>query len=214
MHERYCDRESIEEKAKLWIRRILRFVPPYRKVLFDIEKASLLVVDMQLFFTSPESHAFIPTTDSIIPNITALIEVFRFSNRPILFTYYATEEGEAPLMSVFWRDVLHPGSPLTRIDPRIPRPEGSLTIRKPTYSSFSNPTLADTVQRSSEQVVVCGVMTHLCCDTAAKEAFVKGVVPFLVADATASVSEELHLAALASAAHGYAVVTLTKDILR
>ena len=214
MPERYCDKKNIKEKAKLWMERIPHLVPPYRRIPFDINRASLLVIDMQLFFTSPESHAFIPTSDSIIPNINALIETFHSSGRPVLFTYYAVEEGEAPLMTVFWRDVLPPESPLTSIDPRLLRPEGSLTIRKPSYSSFSNPSLAEAVKRDSEQVVICGVMSHLCCDTAAREAFLNGLVPFFVADATASINEELHLAALASAAHGYAVVTLTEEIVR
>ena len=62
-------------------------------------------------------------------------------------------------------------------------------------------------------MVICGVMTHLCCDMAARESFVLGRVPFMVADAMASTCEALHLAALQTAAHGYAIVCSTSELL-
>lgn len=55
-----------------------------------------------------------------------------------------------------------------------------------------------------EEVVVTGVMTNLCCETTAREAFVRGFRVFFSADATATANRELHEATLKNMAYGFA----------
>lgn len=69
-----------------------------------------------------------------------------------------------------------------------------------------------------EEVIVIGVMTNLCCETTAREAFVRGYRVFFSTDATATVSGELHDAALMNLAYGFAYLVdcdrLRRGLLR
>lgn len=49
-----------------------------------------------------------------------------------------------------------------------------------------------------------GVMTNVCCETTAREAFVRGYRVFFSTDATATVDSELHEATLKTLAYGFA----------
>ncbi|MEW6239950.1 MAG: isochorismatase family protein, partial [Chloroflexota bacterium] len=64
-----------------------------------------------------------------------------------------------------------------------------------------------------EQVVITGVMTHLCCETTARAAFVRGFDVFYVVDGTATYTEAFHRASLLNLAHGFAVPVLAEEIL-
>ena len=55
-----------------------------------------------------------------------------------------------------------------------------------------------------EEVIVTGVMTNLCCDTTAREAFIRGFRVFFSTYATATSDLELHEATLKNLAYGFA----------
>jgi len=196
------------------MKRIQQLVPKYRQIALKPQQVCLAVVDMQLFFCDPKSHAFVQNAPNIIPNINTLINAFSTAEKPIFATYYAATPDEAPAMAVFWQHLLPPDDPATQIDPRIELPKNASVFRKPTYSAFVATEFGRAVLATGvEQVVVCGVMTHLCVETAAREFFCRGVVPFIPADATATIDEDMHVASLRAAAHGFAVVTTTAEIL-
>ena len=197
-----------------WMKQIQQFVPEYRRIALKAQQAALAIIDMQLFFCDEKSHAFVQAAPDIIPNINTLIDAFVAAGRPVFATYYAATPDEAPAMAAFWRHLLPPDDPATQIDPRIKLPENASVFRKPTYSAFVGTDFGRAVLATGvEQVVVCGVMTHLCVETAAREFFCRGVVPFIPADATATIDEDMHVASLRAAAHGFAIVTTTAEIL-
>jgi len=197
-----------------WIKQIQQLVPKYRRIALKPQQVCLAVVDMQLFFCNQNSHAFVQAAPDIIPNINTLINAFSRAERPIFATYYAATPDEAPAMAAFWRHLLPPDDPATQIDPRIKLPQNASVFCKPTYSAFVGTEFGEAVLATGvEQVVVCGVMTHLCVETAAREFFCRGVVPFIPADATATINKDIHIASLRAAAHGFAIVTTTAKIL-
>jgi bifunctional isochorismate lyase/aryl carrier protein len=57
-------------------------------------------------------------------------------------------------------------------------------------------------------------MTHLCCETTARAAFVAGYEVFFLVDGTASYNEEFHISTLKNLAHGFAVLTTTSQLLK
>ncbi len=63
-----------------------------------------------------------------------------------------------------------------------------------------------------DQLVIGGVMTHLCCETSARAAFVRGFEVFFLVDGTATYNREYHQASLQNLAHGFAVLTMTEDL--
>ena len=61
-------------------------------------------------------------------------------------------------------------------------------------------------------MVVSGVMTHLCCETTARSAFVRGFEVFFLIDGTATYNKEHHLATLLNLSHGFANLVLSGEI--
>jgi len=86
--------------------------------------------------------------------------------------------------------------------------------RKEYYSAFFRTDLEDTLRRRGiTRVVICGVMTHLCCETTARDAFMSGWEVAMVADGTATLNEELHLSSLRCLVHGFAMPALAEEVL-
>jgi isochorismate hydrolase len=55
-------------------------------------------------------------------------------------------------------------------------------------------------------------MTNCCCETTARDAFVRDYRVFFVADATAAANEELHVASLRNLADEFAYIVTAKHI--
>jgi len=86
-------------------------------------------------------------------------------------------------------------------------------LRKSQYDAFFGTLLEDTLHKKGvSQVVVSGVMTHLCCETTARSAFVRGFEVFFIVDGTATLNEDHHLAALLNLSHGFATPILAAEI--
>lgn len=212
-----CPRE-LEEKTKEW----LALVRPYlsdRKVSatkFQPSASSLLVIDMQRYFLEKESHAFIPSAGAVLGNVKTLISVFHRAGRPVLFTRHALLKDEDPgTMGRWWGDVLRDVDPLSAIAEGLTPHAKDAVLRKSQYSAFVGTALEEVLRSAgTSQIVVAGVQTHLCCEGTARDAFMKGFDVFVVIDATASRTEELHVAALKTLAHGFAMPVTTEEVAR
>ena len=80
-----------------------------------------------------------------------------------------------------------------------------MVVEKNTYSAFRKTGLEEKlVEMGVKEVIVTGVMTNLCCETTAREAFVRGFRVFFSTDATATSDDDLHEATLKNMAYGFA----------
>jgi len=57
------------------------------------------------------------------------------------------------------------------------------------------------------------VMTHLCYETTARDAFTRDLQPVLLMDGTATGDEELHLSSLRTLADGFAEVLTVQELM-
>ncbi|MFH0815885.1 MAG: isochorismatase family protein [Methanobacteriota archaeon] len=180
------------------------------------EGSALLVIDMQRFFTDSLSHAYIPAVDAILPNVQALIGAYRKRCLPVIFTRHAFLSEEDPgILGKWWRDALLEGDEYAEVDPRVAPDKGELVLRKNRYSAFSNPRLEKKLRGGKiGQIVIAGVMTHLCCETTARDAFMRDFEAYFTVDATATDDEELHCATLQTLSSGFAVPVSTAEVLR
>ena len=64
-----------------------------------------------------------------------------------------------------------------------------------------------------EQILITGVLTHLCCETTARDAFMRNFEVFFLVDATASYNEDLHLGSLRAISHGFGICLSTEEII-
>ncbi|CAH1432278.1 unnamed protein product [Lactuca virosa] len=167
----------------------------------------LLVIDMQNHFSS--------IAKPIIPSITTTINTCRRASIPVIFTRHCHKSpADHAMLGEWWgNDLIIDGTPDSELMPEIGRREEELVVEKNTYSGFRGTQLEDRLKDMGvEEVIVTGVMTNLCCETTAREAFVRGFRVFFSTDATATSSEELHQATLMNMAYGFAYLVDCKTL--
>ncbi len=164
------------------------------------DESVLLVIDMQNFFLDETSHAFIPVAREIVDNVNMLARAITDAGGKVVYTVHVQDEGDEGIMAEWWRDVIREGV-WAEIHPSV-EIYGPV-LRKPRYSPFYRTDLEKHL-KGVKNIFIAGVMTNVCCETAARDAFVRDYRPFMLADATATVSEELHIASLISLSHGVA----------
>lgn len=216
MEKYYLTKQNISSKANEWLAELS--VPASRKKQFKFlpENSALLVVDMQEFFLSEKSHAFIPAAKTIIPNINSLIDGYRKLDYPIIFTFHALEHDEKPgIMGRWWRDVLRVDNSLSKIHSSLNLKESDILLRKIRYSAFIGTDL-DKILRDMkiDTLVITGIMTHLCCGSTARDAFMKDYEVYFVVDATAADTESLHVSSLKTLTDGFVIPVKTDTILK
>ena len=179
---------------------------------FSPELAALLVLDMQVYFLDEASHAFIPSAAAIIPGVAQLVRGFYARSLPVLFTRHTNTPQNAGLMALWWRDLIAPGDACSSIAPQLDTSQG-IIIEKSQYDAFfDTPLEARLRDLQVQQVVVTGVMTHLCCETTVRSAFMRGFQPFFLVDGTATYNRHFHIATLTNLSHGFATLALVEDI--
>ncbi|KAI3514357.1 hypothetical protein L1887_12695 [Cichorium endivia] len=167
----------------------------------------LLVIDMQNHFSS--------IAKPIIPSITTTIDICRRASIPIIFTRHCHKSpADHGMLGEWWgSDLIIDGTLDSELIPEIGRREEELVVEKNTYSGFRGTQLEERLKGMGvEEVIVTGVMTNLCCETTAREAFVRGFRVFFSTDATATSSEELHQATLMNMAYGFAYLVDCKTL--
>ncbi len=171
---------------------------------------------MQNQFISRSSHAFLKDGEMIVENVGSLLRAYRDRSLPVIHTRHALGPGEdSGHMGRWWKETLVDRDPLTKPIERLAPQSGEVIIRKSQYSAFSGTTLDEVLKAEDvSMVLITGVMTHLCCESTAREAFARGYDVFLVVDATASRNEELHVSSVRALADGFAIPITTEEVLR
>ncbi len=180
----------------------------------QLDKSALLVIDMQKYFLNEDSHAFVPAGKAMFPNVQKILQVFRDGNRPIIFTRFAVKESEPDPISNWWKDSVVEGSPESELMSELNAQDSEKVIRKFSYSSFHGTDLEEYLRGEGVQdLVITGVLTNLCCSTAAREAFDRLFNVFAVIDAMATYSEEMHLGSIKNLSYGFASPITTQKIV-
>jgi nicotinamidase-related amidase len=211
--EPYVTAENIKSKALEWLEQIY----PYNRHEMRLKAAAsaLIVVDMQRFFLDAASPMFTCGGVAILPTVKRLIDSFRRAHRPVIFTRHVHHPGDLDtgIMGWWWGDKCLEGSPESEVHSDLaPRP-GEKVVFKHRYSAFYNTDL-ETVLRclKVEDVVVSGIMTNMCCESTARDAYYRDCRVFFLADGTGSITEEMHVASLLNLAFGFAYVTTSDAI--
>jgi len=211
--EIYFKSESLHQKSMEMLKEVIDYRHRHANITLQPGSAALLVLDMQEYFLLPDSHAFIPSAPPIIPGIQSLVSIFSSHDRPVIFTRHLNTVEDAGLMSVWWRDLLQEDSLGSGIITGLDTSQGVI-LNKNQYDAFYQTSLSTILQKEKiRQVVITGVLTHLCCETTARSAFIRGYEVFFVVDGTATYTETFHRGSLLSLSHGFAVPILVDEIL-
>jgi nicotinamidase-related amidase len=203
----------MEARAAAWLERIRPF--NQHAMRLNARASALLVVDMQRFFLDPASPNFTCGGLAIVPTLRRLVDAFRRAGRPVIYTRHVHHPGDLDrgIMGWWWEAACIEGSLESEIHPHLAPTAGEKVVLKHRYSAFYNTDL-ETVLRclKVEDIVVSGVMTNMCCESTARDAYYRDYRVFFLADGTGSVNEEMHLASLLNLAFGFAYVTTTNVI--
>ena len=176
-------------------------------------QSALLVLDMQEYFLDPASHAFVPSGRSIIPGIQKLVTAYSQRNMPVIFTQHINTHQDAGMMSSWWSELIVETNPLSELTDWLTMTNKSV-IKKCQYDAFFNTDLEEMlVSKSVTHVVICGVMTHLCCETTARSAFMRGFDVWFAVDGTATYNKDFQRATLLNLSHGFATPVLVDEVL-
>ncbi len=180
---------------------------------FDINRAGLLILDMQEYFLNPDSHAFVPCGRMIIPGLNKLAASFRSAERPVIATQHINSPDDAGMMASWWTELITEDHQLVNLSSELDITPGEILIKNQ-YDAFFESSLKEILDEENvEQLVIGGVMTHLCCETTARSGFVQGYEIYFLVDGTATYNLEYHLATLRNLAHGIAVLTTSEKLM-
>lgn len=211
----YVTVDNIEEKAQLWVNTVRETVPFRSDLILNPPKCALLVIDMLRYFAHQDGRSFLPASAAIISNIKLLINAWRQGGGPVVFTRHCHKGADdLGMLGKFFTDYIKRDElDSLIIDDLLPE-QGESVFEKITYDAFIGTNLLPFLKdRQVEQVLITGVLTHMCCETTARSAFCRGFEVYVSADGTASSTESLHLSSLIGMASCVAVVHKTDEIL-
>lgn len=212
MKETYFTKDTIRDLSSEWLGAYAR----PRKMTdqpFDIDRAGLLILDMQEYFLNVDSHAFVPSGRTIIPGLNKLAAYFRSAERPVIATQHVNSPDDAGMMASWWAELVTEDHELVNLTSELDIAPSEIVIKNQYDAFFESPLKEILDEKNVEQLVIGGVMTHLCCETTARSGFVQGYEIFFLVDGTATYNREYHLATLRNLAHGIAVLTTSGNLL-
>ena len=210
--ESYFTHANRKEKVEEWdaICKASKSRKPFE---LELDKAALLVLDMQNYFIDRNSNAHVPSAGTIILPVNKLISFMYERGRPVIFTKHITSDEPHDLMKKMWKDNIPDEEHISGIINHIDSSKG-IVLTKNFYSAFRKTGLNKLLKELGvEQLIITGVMTHLCCETTARDAFSRYFEVFFVIDGTATYTEELHVGTLRSISHGFGVCVTVEEII-
>jgi isochorismate hydrolase len=199
--------------------RLLKEIAPYNvhKMTLNVPAAALLVIDMQNAFVHPKGAIYLPAAAAIVDAVAAVAHAFREAGRPVFYTRHAEDPagGNAGMMALWWED----SSPkegtweAAIFDGLAPQP-GDVVIPKIRYNAFIATDLELRLREARvEDLAITGVMANLCCESTARDAFMRDFRVFFAADGTAAPSLDFHRSSLLNLSYGFAYVLSCAELI-
>jgi nicotinamidase-related amidase len=193
-------------------------------------KTALLVVDMQRAFLDPGEAMEVPPARDIVPQIQALLDLFRGKRLPVIFTEFTYSEAVPVLVGLLHPEHRRaaPGAPRgfgrpsssclageanVRVVPDLAPRDGELVVAKHYYDGF-NGTVLDAALRSRDvtHLVLTGTMTDICVLGTVIGGMNREYRMTVVEDGTATLWPEIQHATLDIIRRAYARVLTAKQI--
>jgi isochorismate hydrolase len=195
---------------KLDLKKILEELKPYRerKTPIDQKHAALLAIDMQNFF-----HRI---AQPVLRNILRVIQSCRQKNIPVIFTQHGhtQPDSDGGKLGEWWGELIIGGTEDWKFLPEIKIESNDTILPKKRYSAFFETDLDKTLRsRGIQDLIISGVMTNLCCETTARDAFMRDYRVFFLIDGTATGRSELHLSTLKNLGFGFAYLLTCDELI-
>ena len=193
-------------------------------------RSALVVVDMQRAFLDRGEAMEVPAAREIVPQIRALLDLFRSKRLPVVFTEFTYSE-QMPLLV----GLLHPehrraapgaprgfglpssscllGEANVHVVPELAPEPDELVITKHYYDGFNGTSLDSALRaRGITHLVVTGTLTDICVLATVIGGMNREYRMTVVEDATATLWPEIQRATLDIIRRAYARVVTTKQL--
>lgn len=141
-------------------------------------RPALLMIDVQREYFAERSPLRIPDGPQVLARLHSLLEEYRDADMPVVHIRHEEEAG-AP---VFARDGANVET-MPEVAPRHREP----VVTKHTPGAFTDTELDAVLgQLGVRRVMIAGFMTHMCCDTTARQAVERGFEVIFLTDGTAT----------------------------
>lgn len=194
------------------------------------EHTALLVIDMLNDFLDPNGKTAqranrpIHHARSVIPVQSRLIAGARAAGVKVIYVNHTTLRDYSSVSGPWldarsratWsvEDLCMEGTWGAEVVSELAPVEHDVVVSKFRYSGFAGTNLDLVLRSVGVRTVVCaGVSTNACVEATAREAFSHDYYVIYAGDACASWDMDLHRATLSTAAHRYAVVSETDELL-
>lgn len=143
-----------------------------------MKKTALLVIDVQNdYFPAGKMALFEP--EQALENIQRLEKSFHRAQAPIIYIQHIAASCEAPFFVA--------GTHGVKLHVDLAINASSIIVEKQFPNSFFQTDLKEILdQLRIEQVIITGMMTHMCVDATSRAAAEYGYKPIVIADATAT----------------------------
>jgi len=196
---------------KLDLQKILKELKPYRerKALVDPKHTALLVIDLQTYFQQ--------IVQPVLGNIKKVIQFCRQKNIPVIFTQHGhtNAASDGGVLGEWWGQVILHGTKDWKFIPEMKIGPEDRVLQKKRYSAFFQTDLEKLLQsKGIKDLIISGVMTNLCCETTARDAFMRDYRVFFLIDGTATGKEDHHLATLKNLGYGFAYLMTCDELIQ
>jgi len=196
---------------KLDLEKILKELKPYqeRKTQIDFQHCALLAIDLQNYF-----HQI---AQPVLKNILNVIQTCRSRSIPVIFTQHGhtDPDSDGGILGEWWGELIVGGTEDWKFLAEIKIEPNETTIAKKRYSAFFGTDLDQILRsRGTQDVIISGVMTNLCCETTARDAFMRDYRVFFLIDGTATRRSEFHLATLKNLGFGFAYLLTCDELIQ
>jgi nicotinamidase-related amidase len=181
----------------------------------NLHAPALLVIDVQHEYFDPESPLVIPDGPAVLLRLSELMSAFREAEAAIIHVHHQ-EAAEAEVFAAGSENVV----PMAEVAP-LP---GEPVVVKSMPGAFDGTDLDAVLEENgAKTLVVAGFMTHMCCDSTAREAQGRGYEVLFLSDGTATRDlvapsgrliphADVHETVLAAHADGISTVTDVRSV--
>ena len=177
-------------------------------------QVAVIIIDMQHAFRNLWNG---PDKQKKLANLRCFIVAMRSLGCLIIRTQHGHGNSMADegMLGVWWNSVILEGSRDHAFMSGFEVEPGDILITKNRYNAFLNTDLDAVLKKNQIQmVVIAGVMTNLCCETTAREAFCRDYHVSFLGDGTATISEEMHAGTILNLAFGFAHIHSCEFVIK
>lgn len=149
-----------------------------------MSKKALVVIDIQNDYFENGAWQLVGSTEASL-KARKMIDHFRTNNLPIVHIQHLAVDGNSPFF--------HPGTRGAEIHDNVKPLTGEKVVKKNYPNSFRDTDLLEYLKENEvTELVITGMMSHMCVDATTRAAKDLGFECTVIADACASRDQELH----------------------